>query len=107
MTKKELLKEIEMLKKEILHLKNIIEIADLEVIEDEMNEELHKHRLIGDPDEIGSKDGFLRNRAGVVLHVKKGSTQDDLDKLMDCGDKITKYIEKKGIQLDNGPTEKN
>ena len=52
-------------------------------------------------------DGTIRC-GDIELHVKKGFTDKDMQALMDAGEKMLKWLEKKGIELDGtGSSENN
>ena len=48
-----------------------------------------------------TEDGEL-SKEGLVMLIKAGMTQKDIQELVDKGDEIVEWLEKKGIKLDSG-----
>ena len=48
-----------------------------------------------------TEDGEL-SKEGLVMLIKAGMNQKDIQELVDKGDEIVEWLEKKGIKLDSG-----
>jgi len=117
LTKKQLLKRLEW---QVGKLKSqYFQIADCEEVMDGQQEEVeflkdvikrHGMKIIrpsdvrtsysaDDEDIIAPTDGTICCE-GLRLFVKAGSTEADMDALMKVGDKMIKWLEGKGIELD-------
>ena len=107
LTKKQLIELLEAREKQIAHAEAVMEAQqeEVEFLKDALRQRGAK--LAENSDFEAPSDGTISCQ-GLDLFVKAGSNCDDMNELMEAGEKMIEWLEKKGIELDGkGASESN
>jgi len=107
LTKKELLEIIKLRDHQIADAEAVMEAQqeEVEFLKDALRQ--RGARLAESSDFEAPEDGTMSCQ-GLELFVKAGSTGDDMNDLMEAGEKMIEWLEKKGIELSGkGASESN
>lgn len=107
MTKAELMNKVKMLEQinEELDISLDKALNQIKVLKEVIKETLTVDNDLVTMDDLDgmtfSEDGEL-SKEGLVMLIKSGMGQGDVQKLIDKGDEIIEWLKKKGIKLDSG-----